>query len=118
MRTVNAVAEELRDVVEQLKQLSHLFERENELRQELRDAMIEENRRKIEDVHGFDVTIGTRKYTDITDEDQVVRTLTYRGVLNDCLELNTSKVRRILGDDALGLQTREQKYVIVKDNTD
>lgn len=89
-----------------------LLDEETELRSRIQAYMIEYGipRRDFDRVA---VTIGTRKNTNIVDPEQIDRTLTYRGLKEQCLKFDLKKVRDAIGDDALGLETTETKYLIV-----
>ena len=104
---------ELKEVNEQIEAVQGLFDKEDELRAQIRELLVE-NHTTHASVHGIKLTIGTRKHTTIVDPDQIRRTLLYRGILEDCLTFDVTKVRKALGDEALGLMTTEQKYLIVK----
>lgn len=93
--------------------MNELFIAEKNLRNEIKEYMVENNCKKaiFDDTS---VSIAHRRSTLILDHDQIVRSLIGRGRLEECLVLDTTKVRDILGDDALGMETTSKPYLIVK----
>lgn len=103
----------LREVTTKIEDMRSLFDEEDELRALIKEYMIEHEIMR-ETVHDMHLTVGTRKYTKVIDAEQLKRTLTGRGVLEECLIFDMPKVRKILGDEALGLETTEQKYLMIR----
>lgn len=107
------LADKLARVQEQIDDISYLFEEQDTLRAEIKEYMVENGIPK-RDLDHMLLILGKRKNTEVVDYDQLIRTLRYRGVLDECLQLNMAHVRKVLGDDALGITTSETKYLIVK----
>ena len=105
---------ELKAVNAEIEAIQGLFSKEDELRTQIKELLVQ-NSTTHATVHDINLTIGTRKYTKVIDPDQLRRTLQYRGILEECLTFDMSKVRKALGDEALGIETTEQKYLIVKE---